>query len=155
MDLELSDTNFPLQLFAPRGPLAYYRPLDKDIERVTPKHVGGIADFLHRAQEENAQGIIAAGREAMEEGEEPTFSMAEETKRELRREERRKKKEEELNLAKETCQSWSHQSSVYPHSFSLDKPSEDPNATQDPYKTLFIGRLVSRSFILSRNSDSY
>lgn len=41
----------------------------------------------------------------MEEGEEPTFTVAEETRRELRREERRKKKEEEFKIAKETCQS--------------------------------------------------
>jgi hypothetical protein len=94
---------FLVQLFAPRGPLAYYRPLDKDVDRVTKKNVDGIAGFLQLVQEENAQGIIAAGREAMEEGEEPTFTIAEETRREMRREERRKKKEEEFNQAKETC----------------------------------------------------
>lgn len=81
-----------LKLFAPRAPLAYYRPLDKDVERVTPKNVSGIAEFLHLAREENARGIIAAGREGMEEGEEPTYTLAEETRREMRREARRKKK---------------------------------------------------------------
>ena len=83
--------------------MAYYRPLDKDVERVTPKNVSGVAEFLSIAREENAQGIIAAGREGMEEGEEPTFTLAEETKREMRREERRKKKEEEFRIAKESC----------------------------------------------------
>jgi U1 small nuclear ribonucleoprotein 70kDa len=83
--------------------LAYYRPLDKDIDRITPKNVEGVTDFLARVREENTQGIIAAGREGMEEGEEPTFTFAEETKREIRREERRKKIEEEFRIAKEIC----------------------------------------------------
>jgi U1 small nuclear ribonucleoprotein 70kDa len=65
--------------------------------------VGGVAEFLAIVREENTQGIIAAGREGMEEGEEPTFTLAEEARREMRREERRKKKEQEFNLAKETC----------------------------------------------------
>jgi len=60
----------------------------------------------------------------MEEGEEPAFTLAEETKRQVRREERRKKRTEQFKAAKETY-----------------KPSEDAEAVGDPYKTLFISRL--------------
>ncbi|KZS92356.1 hypothetical protein SISNIDRAFT_412630 [Sistotremastrum niveocremeum HHB9708] len=114
-----------LKLFAPRAPLPYVRPVDRDISRVTPKSVSGVADILARIKEENTVGLIAAGKDvAMEEGEEPALTLAEETKREIRREERRKRKENEFKVAKETY-----------------KPSEDPEAVGDPYKTLFIGRL--------------
>ncbi|KAG1882091.1 hypothetical protein F4604DRAFT_443580 [Suillus subluteus] len=60
----------------------------------------------------------------MEEGEEPAFTLAEETKRQIRREERKKKKTEEFKIAKETY-----------------KPADDAEAIGDPYKTLFISRL--------------
>ncbi|KAJ8521116.1 hypothetical protein ONZ45_g2120 [Pleurotus djamor] len=60
----------------------------------------------------------------MEDGEEPTFTLAEEYKRQLRREERRKKRAEEYKVAKEAY-----------------KPAEDVEAVGDPYKTLFISRL--------------
>ena len=30
--------------------------------------------------------------------------------------------------------------------FILDKPADDPEAVGDPYKTLFISRLVKHSF---------
>ncbi|KAH9925535.1 uncharacterized protein B0H18DRAFT_1085236 [Fomitopsis serialis] len=90
-----------LKLFAPRPPLPYTRPLDRDIDRVRPKHVEGVG------------------------GEEPAFTYAEQTKREVRREERKKKREEEYQAAKET----------------VDKPADDPEAVGDPYKTLFIARL--------------
>lgn len=39
----------------------------------------------------------------MEEGEEPAFTYAEETKRQIRREERKKKKAEEFQKAKDSC----------------------------------------------------
>ena len=45
-----------------------------------------------------------ANGDAMEEGEEPTFTLAEETKRQLRREERKKKKADEFQRCKENCE---------------------------------------------------
>ncbi|KAI0350052.1 hypothetical protein OH77DRAFT_1413815 [Trametes cingulata] len=118
-----------LKLFAPRPPLPYTRPLDKDIDRVRPKNVDGVGPILAQLREARTQGMIDSGntggeREGMEEGEEPTFTYAEQTKREIRREERKKKKAEEFQRAKENY-----------------KPSEDPEAIGDPYKTLFISRL--------------
>lgn len=79
--------------------------MDRDIGRVTPKTIFGVADILSRIKEENTVGLIAAGKDvAMEEGEEPALTLAEETKREIRREERRKRKENEFKVAKDTCE---------------------------------------------------
>lgn len=99
-----------LKLFAPRPPLPYTRPLDRDIDRVRPKKLDGVASILAQLKEDKTQVLLNAGQgEAMEEGEEPTFTYAEETKRALRREERKKKKSEDFRIAKETCE-WA----VYP-----------------------------------------
>ncbi|KZT02899.1 uncharacterized protein LAESUDRAFT_660679 [Laetiporus sulphureus 93-53] len=114
-----------LKLFAPRPPLPYVRPLDRDIDRVRRKDVGGVGPLLARLREDKTQGMIESGAsEGMEEGEEPAFTYAEETKRQIRREERKAKKTEEFNVAKETY-----------------KPADDAEAVGDPYKTLFIARL--------------
>ncbi|OCH94899.1 hypothetical protein OBBRIDRAFT_721809 [Obba rivulosa] len=114
-----------LKLFAPRPPLPYTRPLDRDIDRVKPKSVDGVAQILAQLREDKTQGLINAGQgETMEEGEEPTFTLAEEVKRQVRREERKKKKEDEFKIAKENY-----------------KPQENPEAAGDPYKTLFVAHL--------------
>ena len=39
----------------------------------------------------------------MEDGEEPSFTHAEETRRQIRREERKKRREEQFKIAKDTC----------------------------------------------------
>ncbi|KAH9945490.1 uncharacterized protein BXZ73DRAFT_38998 [Epithele typhae] len=117
-----------LKLFAPRPPLPYTRPLDRDTDRVRPKNVDGVASLIAQLREAKTQGMMESGNtgegEGMEEGEEPTFTLAEETKRQLRREERKKKKAEDFQRCKENY-----------------KPSEDAEAAGDPYKTLFISRL--------------
>lgn len=116
-----------LKLFAPRPPLPYARPVGKDIHRVTSKDVDGVASILARLKEASTATLIAGNGEVgdgMEEGEEPAFTLAEETKRQIRREERKKKKTEEFKIAKETY-----------------KPADDAEAIGDPYKTLFISRL--------------
>ncbi|TFY80442.1 hypothetical protein EWM64_g3570, partial [Hericium alpestre] len=113
-----------LKLFAPRPPLPYTRPLDRDIDRVRKKNVDGVGSILASLRESATAGLMSGDREGMEEGEEPAFTLAEETKRQVRREERKKKRTEAFKIAKETY-----------------KPSEDPEAVGDPYKTLFIARL--------------
>ncbi|KAI0309017.1 hypothetical protein OF83DRAFT_1037915, partial [Amylostereum chailletii] len=121
-----------LKLFAPRPPLPYTRPLDRDIDRVTKKHVAPVGPLLAALRESAAASLIdaagapsaAAAGDAVEEGEEPAFTHAEEIKRQLRREERKRKKADEFKAAKETY-----------------KPADDPEAVGDPYKTLFISRL--------------
>ncbi|KJA23019.1 hypothetical protein HYPSUDRAFT_40511 [Hypholoma sublateritium FD-334 SS-4] len=114
-----------LKLFAPRPQLPYVRPIDKDIDRIRKKEVSGVAEILARLKEANTDSLINAGTaDAMEEGEEPVFTHAEETKRQIRREERKAKRTEEFKIAKETF-----------------KPADDPEAIGDPYKTLFISRL--------------
>lgn len=92
-----------LKLFAPRPPLPYTRPLDRDIDRVRAKKVDGVGPLLAKLKEDKTQGLIDAQGEGMEEGEEVAFTHAEETKRAIRREERKKKRAEEFRIAKETC----------------------------------------------------
>jgi hypothetical protein len=94
-----------LKLFAPRPPLPYTRPVDRDIDRVRSKSVGGVADILANIREETTNNLFTANAssEAMEEGEEPVFTLAEEAKRQLRREQRKARLEEEFKKAKENC----------------------------------------------------
>ncbi|KAJ6494637.1 hypothetical protein C8R47DRAFT_1265783 [Mycena vitilis] len=115
-----------LKLFAPRPPLPYTRPVDKDIDRIRLKNVTGVAHLMAQLKEAKTETMLTAGETdpVMEEGEEPVFTHAEEVKRQMRREERKKKKTEEFKAAKETY-----------------KPADDPEAVGDPYKTLFISRL--------------
>jgi len=95
-----------LKLFAPRPPLPYARPVDRDIDRIRKKNVSGVANILAQLKEANTDSLINAGTsDAMEEGEEPVFTHAEETKRQIRREERKAKKTEEFKIAKDTCES--------------------------------------------------
>ncbi|KAK7454540.1 hypothetical protein VKT23_011294 [Stygiomarasmius scandens] len=111
-----------LKLFAPRPPLPYSRPVDKDIDRVRPKDVAGVASILAQLKETATENLAADDQ--MEEGEEPVFTHAEEVRRQIHREERKKRKAEEFKIAKETY-----------------KPADDAEAVGDPYKTLFISRL--------------
>lgn len=105
-----------LKLFAPRPPLPYTRPLDRDIDRVRNKNVSGVGNLLARLREDKTQGMINSGEgEGMEEGEDPGFTHAEETKRAIRREERQRKKQEDFKIAKENCNypSYSFLASLY------------------------------------------
>ncbi|KAG6370464.1 hypothetical protein JVT61DRAFT_12087 [Boletus reticuloceps] len=113
-----------LKLFAPRPLLPYKRPVGRDSDRVHRKDVSGVAEMLVQLKEQSTATMLSGEADTMEEGEEPTFTLAEETKRQIRREERKKKKTEEFKIAKETF-----------------KPADDPEAVGDPYKTLFISRL--------------
>jgi U1 small nuclear ribonucleoprotein len=92
-----------LKLFAPRPPLPYTRPVDKDIGRVTKKNVSGVGSLLNFLKEGVMAGLANGNTEVMEEGEEPNFTLAEEMKRQVRREERKKKRAEEFQKAKESC----------------------------------------------------
>lgn len=126
--------------------------MDKDVDRVTHKNVDGVGSILSQLKEATTAGLISAGEgDGMEEGEEPIFTHAEEIKRQIRREERKKKRTEEFKIAKETCTSIVHYSR-----FSIlqlvtsDKPADDAEAVGDPYKTLFISRLVQRAITIQR-----
>jgi U1 small nuclear ribonucleoprotein 70kDa len=95
-----------LKLFAPRPPLPYSRPVDKDIDRITKKDVAGVGPILAQLKEATTEGLLTAGEgDVMEEGEEPPYTHAEEVKRQIRREERKKKRTEEFKVAKEACKS--------------------------------------------------
>jgi U1 small nuclear ribonucleoprotein of 70kDa MW N terminal len=92
-----------LKLFAPRPPLPYTRPVDKDIDRVTKKDVSGVGNLLSLLKEGAMAGLANGTADGMEEGEEPTFTLAEEIKRQIRREERKKKRADEFQNAKDSC----------------------------------------------------
>ena len=92
-----------LKLFAPRPPLPYTRPVDKDIDRVTKKNVSGVGNLLALLKEGAMTGLANGTTDGMEEGEEPTFTLAEEIKRQIRREDRKKRRAEEFQKAKESC----------------------------------------------------
>jgi U1 small nuclear ribonucleoprotein len=96
-----------LKLFAPRPPLPYKRPVDKDIDRPKKKDVSGVGPILERLKEETTNSLFnaanAEGTESMEEGEEPMFTYAEEVKRQILREQRKARKGEEFQKAKENC----------------------------------------------------
>jgi U1 small nuclear ribonucleoprotein 70kDa len=95
-----------LKLFAPRPPLPYVRPAGKDVDRITRKNVGGVGLLLEMLRESKTAGMMSSGEaQDMEDGEEPSFTHAEETKRQLLREERKKKRTEEFKIAKESCTS--------------------------------------------------
>ncbi|KAG6814996.1 hypothetical protein H0H87_005968 [Tephrocybe sp. NHM501043] len=131
-----------LKLFAPRPPLPYLRPVDRDIYHVTSKNVSGVAHLLSALKESSTASLLAAGNstDPMEEGEEPVFTLAEEVRRQIKREERKKKKEDEFKRAKDSF-----------------KPADDPEAVGDPYKTLFISRLhkAATESDLRREFESY
>lgn len=132
-----------LKLFAPRPPLLWLRPVDKDINHVRKKNVAGVAHLLSDLKEADTQHLISVGQaENMEEGEEPVFTHAEEIKRQIRRDERRAKRTEAFKVAKDSCAFSFPLCLGSPH-LLLDKPSEDSEAVGDPYKTLFISRLVT------------
>jgi len=93
-----------LKLFAPRPPLPYSRPVDRDIDRIRDKGVDGVGQILVRLKEETTNNLFnAANADAMEEGEEPVFTHAEEVKRQIRREQRKARREDDFKKAKENC----------------------------------------------------
>jgi U1 small nuclear ribonucleoprotein len=146
-----------LKLFAPRPTPVYTRPVDKDIDRVTKKDVSGVGPLLVLLKEGAMAGLANGTTDGMEEGEEPTFTLAEEIKRQVRREERKKKRADEFQVAKDSCTCSSSLSMVLlPKLRFPDKPQEDGQAVGDPYKTLFISRLVcfSSTCIIAR-ADQY
>ncbi|KAG5646102.1 hypothetical protein DXG03_004341 [Asterophora parasitica] len=129
-----------LKLFAPRPPLPWLRPVDRDIARVSDKNVSGVAHLLNELKETNTASLLAGTADGMEEGEEPVFTHAEEIKRQIRRDERKAKRAEQFKVAKETY-----------------KPADDAEAVGDPYKTLFISRLhkAATESDLRREFESY
>lgn len=97
-----------LKLFAPRPPLPYARPIDRDISIVKPKQLSGVAQLLAQVKEENDAGLIDQGKADDEAGavteEDSKFTLAEETRREIRREEKKKRKTEEFKTAVSNCE---------------------------------------------------
>jgi U1 small nuclear ribonucleoprotein len=65
-----------LKLFAPRPPLVYTRPVDRDIDRVTKKDVSGVGTLLSLLREGAMTGLANGTTDGMEEGEEPAYTLA-------------------------------------------------------------------------------
>jgi U1 small nuclear ribonucleoprotein len=69
-------------------------PAGRYTGHIKSTNVPGVGAFSH------TQSHLAGNGENMEDGEEPTFTLAEEVKHQLHREERRARKAEELKLAR-------------------------------------------------------
>lgn len=96
-----------LRLFTPRPPLPYVKPLESDRDpcskpsskKIQP--LEGVAAFLERVKQEAADNGVAT-----EEGDadEESFTLSEQTKREIRREEKKRKIEERFKKGVEECE---------------------------------------------------
>lgn len=98
-----------LKIFAPRPPIPYLAPLDRDEDKRTGPQVSGIASFLPFLKTHDQDYV-------------PTLSLEE------RRAQRKLDKEAKNKLIIEAqLEKW--------------KPTEDPEISGDPFKTLIISRL--------------
>ncbi|KAA1136472.1 hypothetical protein PGTUg99_033012 [Puccinia graminis f. sp. tritici] len=136
-----------LKLFAPRPPLPYSKPLGRDPDvSIHKKHISCVSPLLDRLKLEaastNEDGVNQENGEKdplVDRMPPETLTDSMQVRFERRQEERRRRKEEQL--AREE---------------NYD-PKQDPNATGDPYRTLFISRLsyeVTESD-LKREFDMY
>lgn len=137
--------------------------MDRDINVVRKKAVSGVGHLLASIREQNDAGLIDLGKKEAEELEpgavpsgpedEGQFTLSEEIKRQMRREEKKKRKEEEFKIAASTCTrlpvEGTHRLLTIPLHFA-DKPADNPDAAGDPYRTLFVARLVGTLFSLFR-----
>lgn len=128
-----------LRLFVARPPLEYVRPLPLDRDwnappqKRTEKEIAerkvhpleGVAAFLERARRE----VVERG-EATENDD--TLTLAPVTLMEMRREERRRVREETKKRMLANCRCC----------YLPDDPKNDTHAVGDPFKTLFLARLV-------------
>ena len=57
-----------LKLFAPRPPLAYARPIGKDIDRISSKDVGGVGQLLAQLKEITNENQLNGEGDGTEEG---------------------------------------------------------------------------------------
>lgn len=114
-----------LPMFAPRPPMKWYPPPAKPKKT---QRMGGVANAVRefeegRGDEEVNEGAPPAGLGARK----PSGVYAIVTKRERAEKKREIQEEKSRALAKEGARTYA--------------PNDDPNATSDPYRTLFIGRL--------------
>ncbi|OLY80916.1 U1 small nuclear ribonucleoprotein 70 kDa [Smittium mucronatum] len=101
-----------LNLFSPRPPLPYLKPLDRDIEKRKGPQISCISAYLDILKESQSSDHLS-------------------TETPIQKKDRLKKEREEKSKAK--------------IKFDLEnwKPHSNSNATEDPYKTLIISRLVT------------
>ncbi|KAH9472324.1 hypothetical protein MJO29_001884 [Puccinia striiformis f. sp. tritici] len=136
-----------LKLFAPRPQLPYCKPLGRDPDvSIDKKHISCVSPLLDRLKLEaastNEDGINQENGEKdplVDRMPPETLTDSMQVKFERRQEERRRRKEEKLGREEEY------------------DPKEDPNATGDPYRTLFISRLSfeATESDLKREFDMY
>jgi len=121
-----------LPLFAPRPPVKWYEPPAKP--RRTQK-LSGVAAYVSMLEEPgDDEKKKSVDQDDQEDGEAASDPMRKPSGvyRFVRKEERLAKKREE-NEAKSRR--------LVEQGLEGYQPSEDPNATTDPYRTLFVGRL--------------
>jgi U1 small nuclear ribonucleoprotein len=146
-----------LKLFTPRPPLPYVKPVGPDYDRPKVFKTQGVAALFAELKSDTAskeRQRLETGLEEEGETKEESFTRTEMEKRRIKKEQKAKQREEWKKNAEASCPSPPCRIS---RAFSLanpslqrlarnpsftDKPLDDPEAVGDPYKTLFISRLV-------------
>lgn len=104
-----------LALFAPRDPIPYMTPVDKLPHEKKRQPYHGLADYLDQ----------------FEDPEETPPPTKVETKQEKLERKRREKAEQNAYKIEQDLAMWN--------------PKENSNSTSDPYRTLFVARIVYNS----------
>lgn len=96
-----------INLFAPRPPLTYVRPVGKSPNVIKKKKIDGVAALLQRLKDDTAREGTGSKElsKNMEEGEarESAFTHTEETIRQINREEQKNAREAKFKSAIQTC----------------------------------------------------
>lgn len=135
-----------LKLFAPRPPLSYVPPLDKDPEKRVGCIVGGIASYVDELKNYDADYVPW---KSLEEKRKEKVNLSNEFDvtilTEKQAEMKRKKAEEALQEALAKCKHVATQRTFdQPYQFifcDIDDPEQDENIDGDPFNTLFVTHL--------------
>ncbi|KAI9139340.1 hypothetical protein BKA69DRAFT_1012851, partial [Paraphysoderma sedebokerense] len=98
-----------LKLFAPRPPLPYVEPLDRDVEKKKGFRYTGVSDLIDELKNYD-----------------PDYVPWETIEERRSRKAKQRKEKNEAEIAKQSAE-W--------------KPTEIQDGTEDPFKTLFVGRI--------------
>ncbi|PVV05216.1 hypothetical protein BB560_000260 [Smittium megazygosporum] len=99
-----------LNLFTPRPPLPYIKPIDTDPDKYKGAQIGPISDYISLLHDTSLDDL-------------PSTETVSQRKERIQKE----RKEKNDAYLKQQLEKW--------------KPHENPNSTQDPYKTLLVSRL--------------
>ncbi len=139
-----------MKLFQPRPPPPFIKPTGPDPDKQGPHALSGVAATLQRLrEEEDAKVMTGEGTEGGEKADNKV-KLAKVYEIQANKETKKKQQEEYKRDLEKNCGCTATEREGHAVAGRLtvsipasDKPSEDPEAVGDPYKTLFIARLVS------------